>query len=129
MVTDKGVIMSSAHVWAIVVVVVVVFIYIRSRGASVADLSKALKNGAVVVDVRTASEFDGGHYEGAKNIPLDQIQSRLDEIGSRAAPVILHCHSGMRSASAQRILRAAGFTNVLNAGTLRRVEKAAGDDK
>ena len=121
--------MSSTLVWTIVVVVVVVFVYMRSRGASVADISKALKNGAVVVDVRTASEFKGGHFKGAKNIPLDEIQSRLDEVGERSALIVLHCHSGMRSASALRILTAAGFTNVLNAGTLGRVEHAAGGAK
>ena len=83
-----------------------------------------LEQGAVVIDVRTPGEFASGHYPGALNIPMSDIGSRVEEIGDKAAPVVLYCHSGSRSAMARRILLKAGFTDVTNAGSLGRMPKA-----
>jgi phage shock protein E len=80
-------------------------------------LSK-IKAGATVVDVRTPDEFTDGHYPDAKNIPVNEIAGRVAEIGPRDRPVILYCASGARSAMAARILKASGFTDVVNAGGL-----------
>lgn len=76
----------------------------------------AAQNGALVVDVRTPQEFAGGHYPGAVNIPVDQVQSRLKEFGDRNSPVVVYCQSGGRSAMAKQILEGAGFTKVTNGG-------------
>lgn len=59
----------------------------------------------VIIDVRTYSEFMGGNVVGSINIPLDQIQQRLDEIKSFAQPIILCCASGNRSGQATAFLR------------------------
>lgn len=83
-----------------------------------AGINDLIKAGAKVVDVRSTDEYADEHFNGALNIPVDQIQSRLDEIGDKTAPVVLYCASGARSAFATRILKAAGFTNVTNAGGL-----------
>ena len=69
-----------------------------------------------IVDVRTPSEFMGGHVPGSINIPLQEIQQRLEEIKALPQPVITCCASGMRSASAKSMLKSSGFTEVYNGG-------------
>jgi phage shock protein E len=108
-------------------VVVAGIAWFASRNAAISSIRSALEGGATVVDVRSRGEFREGHFPGALNLPIDQISGRLDEIGDRSVHVILYCHSGMRSGSAVHILRKAGFTKVVNAGTLGRIRKAAED--
>jgi phage shock protein E len=58
---------------------------------------KALKeNGAIIIDVRTPQEFDHGHIQGSKNIPLDKIQREVKTIKSFNKPIITVCKSGAR---------------------------------
>jgi phage shock protein E len=83
-----------------------------------ASMLDKIKAGARVVDVRSAEEFADGHYQGAINIPVDALQRRLGELGAKTDPHVLYCASGARSAYALRVLRAAGFADVLNAGGL-----------
>ncbi len=77
-----------------------------------------IKAGAAIVDVRTPDEFADEHYPNARNIPVNQIQARMGEIGPKDAPVVLYCASGARSALAAKLLKAAGFADVMNAGGL-----------
>ena len=75
------------------------------------------KNGLLIVDVRTVSEFRSGAFPGALNIPLDDLMSRMSEFGTdKDREIIVYCASGGRSAYAQRLLAQAGFTNVANGG-------------
>lgn len=82
-----------------------------------ADLAELIKNGAVILDVRTKGEYAGGHVKGSVNIPLDQLSGNLKKLKSKDTPVITCCASGMRSASAKGILQSAGYTNVHNGGS------------
>jgi NADPH-dependent 2,4-dienoyl-CoA reductase/sulfur reductase-like enzyme/rhodanese-related sulfurtransferase len=75
-------------------------------------------NTPIVVDVRTPGEFHGGAYPGAINIPLDELQSRLDELGSKDREITLYCASGARSAYGQRMLMQLGYNKVQNGGGL-----------
>lgn len=68
-----------------------------------------------IVDVRTSGEFMGGHVVGSINIPLQELESRLDEIHSLHTPLILCCASGGRSGMAQHILQNQGI-DCVNAG-------------
>jgi rhodanese-related sulfurtransferase len=77
--------------------------------------------GALIVDVRTPEEYQSGHYPGAVNIPLDQIESRLDEFGAKHRPIVVYCRSGHRSTIAKEKLLAAGFSEVYNGGGLSRI--------
>ena len=81
-------------------------------------LASALAQGAIVVDVRNPEEYAGGHYLGASNVPLHLLAISPEAIGAKPdQTIILYCVSGMRSANAKRILEAAGYRNVLNAGS------------
>ncbi|MGC4118740.1 MAG: rhodanese-like domain-containing protein [Myxococcales bacterium] len=76
-----------------------------------------IKAGAKVVDVRSPDEFRDGAYTGAVNIPLQDLQRRLAEI-PKDQPVVLYCASGARSSMGARILKQAGYADVINAGGL-----------
>ncbi|MGD0791049.1 MAG: rhodanese-like domain-containing protein [Terriglobales bacterium] len=51
---------------------------------------------ALLVDVRSSTEFASGHIPGAVNIPMDQIEARLDDLGLNL-PIVLTCQSGKRA--------------------------------
>ena len=72
------------------------------------DFKALQQNGAVIIDVRTPGEFSGGHINGAINIPVDNIRSKINDIKKKGKPVITCCASGMRSGSASSILKQAG---------------------
>ena len=76
-----------------------------------------IKSGGQVVDVRSAEEYRDGFYPGAVNIPVNELGRRLGELQKEKA-VVLYCASGARSGAAARLLRQAGFTQVVNAGGL-----------
>ncbi len=80
------------------------------------NYAELVKNGAQMVDVRTAGEFSGGHINGSVNIPVQNIANNLAKI-NKNKPVIVFCASGMRSASAKAILKANGYGDVYNAGS------------
>lgn len=71
---------------------------------------------ALLVDVRTPQEFAEGTAKGAINIPLQEIQSRINEFKTDK-PIVVFCRSGARSARAEQILKQNGITNVINGGT------------
>ncbi len=83
-----------------------------------AEKQTSSDNTPLVVDVRTPGEFHGGAYPGAINIPLDELQSRLDELGSKDREITLYCASGARSAYGQRMLMQLGYNKVQNGGGL-----------
>ena len=77
---------------------------------------KANPDKVIIIDVRTPEEFYGGAYPGAVNIPLDELHTKVSELGSKSREIVLYCASGARSAYAQRGLMQMGFTNVKNGG-------------
>ncbi|MFN5793565.1 MAG: rhodanese-like domain-containing protein [Bacteroidota bacterium] len=62
-----------------------------------------------IVDVRTPSEFMGGHVVGSINIPLQEIQTRIEEIANMVQPIVLCCASGNRSGQATVYLKSLGI--------------------
>jgi rhodanese-related sulfurtransferase len=79
------------------------------------DYSELLKQGAVILDVRSKGEYQGGHIKGSLNIPVDVLRNNLSKL-NKEKPIITCCASGMRSASAKSILKSNGFTEVYNGG-------------
>jgi rhodanese-related sulfurtransferase len=72
------------------------------------EMKELVQRGAIIIDVRTPSEYKGGHIKGSINIPLQNLESNLSKI-KKANPVITCCASGMRSASAKGMLKSKGF--------------------
>jgi sulfur-carrier protein adenylyltransferase/sulfurtransferase len=67
----------------------------------------------IVLDVREPHEYEIARIDTARLIPLGELPERLDEL-DREANIVVHCHSGVRSAHAVQLLRAAGFANAIN---------------
>ncbi|HET6557397.1 MAG TPA: FAD-dependent oxidoreductase [Prolixibacteraceae bacterium] len=84
--------------------------------------------GPLVIDVRTPEEFSTGAYPKAVNIPLDELPTRLNELGGSTAEITLYCASGARSAYGQRMLQQMGFKNVKNGGGIMQMIKQAGSE-
>jgi len=65
----------------------------------------------VILDVRTASEYSEGHIENAVNIPVNELETRLDEL-SKEDDILVYCRTGNRSSTAIQIMEDAGFTQL-----------------
>lgn len=80
-------------------------------------MKKNLEN-ASIIDVRSRGEFAQGHYEGAINIPLDEVTQRIPEFKQMKKPIVLYCRSGNRSGMAVAMLKQLGIADVHNGGAL-----------
>jgi uncharacterized membrane protein YdjX (TVP38/TMEM64 family)/rhodanese-related sulfurtransferase len=86
----------------------------RGPMLDITALSQRLDTGEdlLLLDVRTPEEFTGelGHIAGARNLPLDSLHARSEELAAwQERPVMLVCHTDRRSANAARILARKGF--------------------
>lgn len=81
-----------------------------------ADLGQLIKNGAIILDVRTPGEYAGGHIKGSVNIPVDQLKNKMSAL-KKDKVIITCCASGMRSSAAKGMLKANGFAEVHNGGS------------
>lgn len=84
-------------------------------GGKSESVKEFMEKGAVIIDVRSAGEFQTGHIKGSKNIPLNVISSKINDIKKLNRPVIACCASGMRSAQATSILKSNGI-DAMNGG-------------
>ncbi len=85
-------------------------------GMDKTNYAELVIKGAVILDVRSKSEYDGGHIKDSINIPVDQLQKNLSKLKDKDKTIITCCASGMRSASAKSILQNNGYKNVYNGG-------------
>lgn len=86
------------------------------------DLGELIRNGAIILDVRTKEEYQSGHVKGSVNIPLDQLTSNINKL-DKSKPIITCCASGIRSGSAKGVLQNRGFTEVYNGGSWQNVNR------
>jgi rhodanese-related sulfurtransferase len=85
-------------------------------GGGGGQIKQAVRQGAVIIDLRTAYEYDQGHIPRSLNIPVDRIKANIERIKGFRKPVILCCSTGGHCWEAADILRAAGVTPVINGG-------------
>ena len=91
------------------------------------DADKLPYDGSVtLLDTRTATEYSRGHIEGFRNIPVDELRERLDEV-EKGKPVYVICQSGLRSYIASRILEGSGYTAYNFAGGFRFYDAVTND--
>lgn len=79
---------------------------------------KELIEKGTVVDVRSPQEFAGEHFPGAINIPLEQVQEKVNDFEEMPKPIIAYCRSGNRSGMVVSMLKQAGITDAINGGGL-----------
>ena len=91
------------------------------------DVEKLPRDGSVtLLDVRTKTEIARGMIAGFINIPLDDLRDNLDKL-TKDKPVYVHCHSGLRSYIACRILSGNGYECYNLAGGWRMYESVIND--
>ena len=112
---------AMLHAAVVVIVVLIIKMELERVTSGVAQINpfEAIRQlndqGAVMVDVREAKEFNDGHLKDAVHIPLSDFKARIDELSKyKDKTVIAYCRSGSRSYSACRKLKKAGFDSVSN---------------
>jgi phage shock protein E len=91
------------------------FSFLKKIFGEPTDFKALVQDGAVIVDVRSPQEYKSGHIRNSRNIPVDQIKSKANELKKLGKPVITVCRSGSRSSMAKSILASAGI-EVYNGG-------------
>jgi len=81
------------------------------------DYAALVKQGAIILDVRSKGEYVGGNIKGSINISVDALNANLSKLKDKNKPIITCCASGMRSAAAKNILKSNGYTQVHNGGS------------
>lgn len=85
-------------------------------GLQKTDFAQLLKQGAIIIDVRSRDEYATGHIDGSINIPVNKLDANLDKLNNKQNPIITCCASGNRSVTAKNILELKGYTKVYNGG-------------
>jgi len=113
--------------WTVLMVAALVlvgfFALKRATFVSAEVARQHLQAGALVVDVRSPDEFQGGHLPNAINIPLGRLREELPrQVPDQSRVLLLHCHSGGRSAVARQQAKRLGYPNAFNLGSYGRAE-------
>ncbi len=116
--------MNWLIITAIVLVLVGLSLLKRVSWVSPQKASLLLREGALIVDVRSRAEFSSSHLPGALNIPVEDLdKGAVRQIPDKNRPLLLHCLSGTRSGLAKQALRQMGYLHVFNLGSYHRAEK------
>lgn len=79
------------------------------------EIGQYIKQGAILIDVRSPQEFREGHLDGAISIPDYQIRRvAARQITNKEQLIVVYCSTGHRSQETQRMLESMGYTNVYN---------------
>lgn len=89
-------------------------------GVKGSEAREMVAKGALLLDVRTKDEFAAGHLPAAVNIPVQDLDRRLAEVGAKERPIVVYCRSGQRSRRAAGLLKAAGYGAVHDLGSMGR---------
>lgn len=81
------------------------------------EARELVREGAVLLDVRSGFEYAVGHLDGAVNIPVDELAARAGELDPDAE-IVVYCLSGHRSEQAGQVLTGAGFEHVHDLGSI-----------
>ena len=117
------------HLLAVGVLLVVATFVVRNVRQRVRprQLAALQKGDHVVIDVRSAGEFATRHIEGAINVPLNELASRIGAVApEKGTALLLHCMSGARSQSACRLLKTLGYQQIANLGGYGRAARLLG---
>jgi rhodanese-related sulfurtransferase len=85
-----------------------------SKEVGTMEATRLMNSGdALVLDIRDTGEYNGGRIPKSKNIPLAELDKRVDDLAKfKDKPVIITCRSDSRAGAAARLLKARGFNDV-----------------
>src|SRR5665213_3643917 len=73
------------------------------------DFARLIREGSIIIDVRSALGYKNGHIKGSENIPFDELNTKIGYFKKLNKPLITVCRSGSRSRMAKSILTANGL--------------------
>ena len=112
---------SNTLLYVLIGVAIFYFVVFPRLGKISSEKARELVGGgAILVDVRTKAEWNNGHINGARHVPLDTIGSAAEALKAEGKAVVVYCASGMRSGAAKRMLKAAGISEVYDVGAMSR---------
>lgn len=95
-----------------------------SQNITCAQKEELMNEGAVLIDVRSASEYAEGHLDNSINLTVDTIGVNIEKLVSdKNTKIIVYCRSGNRSATAANTLINLGYTNVYDLGAMSNCSK------
>ena len=95
-----------------------------SQNITCAEKEELMNEGAVLIDVRSASEYAEGHLDNSINLTVDTIGVNIEKLVSdKNTKIIVYCRSGNRSATAANTLINLGYTNVYDLGAMSNCSK------
>jgi rhodanese-related sulfurtransferase len=97
------------------------FLSLFGIGTPRKQLAEMIEGGAEIIDVRTVAEFNQGHADGSRNIPLDLLFNHMEELKSADKAYVVVCRSGNRSGMAADEMRSNGMEAV-NGGPWQNVQ-------
>ena len=106
----------SNYWWLILIIISIVILISRSfkNLKKTNSIKEFIDNNAVIIDVRSESEFNSGNLEGSVNVPLKDLMYRVNEF-EKDKKYITVCTVGMRAESAKKFFKKRGF-QVVNGG-------------
>lgn len=111
----------------VIILIAITFVACSKESKSHKDENGKLPENLVIIDVRTQGEFNAGHIDGAKLIPFDIIENKIEEqVSDKSTPIALYCRSGRRSGIALSKLKKLGYTNAINYGGMAAAKKKLG---
>jgi phage shock protein E len=117
----------------LVVVALVGGVFVLGSGSSNNDpdlsfdtVTQDVNNGSLLLDVRTPVEYASGHFTGAQNLSLQDIQANTLPNVAKDTTIYVYCQSGNRSGQATKLLERAGYTNIIDLGGLQDVRSIGG---
>jgi phage shock protein E len=112
---------------SILAVAFVVTLYLLWKRTSQISAERAvayLRDGALLIDVRSPAEFNSRHLPNAINLPVEKIETTLPRrVSDKNQMLLLHCQSGMRSGVAKTKLAGLGYVKAFNLGSYARAAK------
>lgn len=106
-------------------IVLIVYVVYRIYMYQTLDngLDVLIRQGAIILDVRTEKEYETGHIEGSQNISLGTVRERYRELDPDKTYITV-CSHGLRSVKVEHILKEKGFRNVYNGGAWSDLQKS-----
>ncbi|MDP4261161.1 MAG: rhodanese-like domain-containing protein [Bacteroidota bacterium] len=92
--------------------------FLSFLGLGTDRITRAIRQGAVIIDVRPAPAFDQqGRIPRSINIPVDRIPINIERIRSMNKPIVICCAHGIDCGHATRMLKEKGIKEVYNGGS------------
>jgi rhodanese-related sulfurtransferase len=116
---EKLVEFAGNNMWLVLALMIsffmVIFSELRRKASGMVNVDavhavKLINNDAIVIDLRSADAYSRGHIVGARNIPADELEAKIEGLaGMKDKPVVTVCEAGMTSTKAVATLKTAGF--------------------